>query len=92
MKPTCVKCQIGMRNIEGNVPCFEMFLNPPQPYKIYLADKYRCPICGYEILTGYGAALVEHYMVDFQDTLLRLEDHAVIQYERVADSPCHKED
>lgn len=37
------------------------------PYKLWMSDKWKCPDCGHEILTGFGACPIsEHYLPDFE--------------------------
>jgi len=41
------------------------------PYKIWDADKYKCPKCGYEIVTAFGQqALAEHWQKENFDTFV----------------------
>lgn len=36
------------------------------PYKIWIADKWKCPGCGHEIIVGHGRGPVaEHYQSNF---------------------------
>lgn len=35
--PICPRCQTKFRNIQSGVTVVEMFLNPPQPYNLWLA-------------------------------------------------------
>ena len=85
-KPTCVPCQIGMEQVKIGLYCASMFSDPPQPYKIWAADKYQCPICGHEVLSGYGdRALMEHFQEGFEEYVKRIKDRTVKQYERCRD-------
>jgi hypothetical protein len=37
-----------------------------QPYKLWMADLWSCPECGFEIICGTGASPIsEHYSPDF---------------------------
>ena len=42
-------------------------------YKLWDADRWRCPECGAEVVTGFGRApLAEHYQPTYQDARRRL--------------------
>ena len=35
------------------------------PYKLWSADRYKCPTCGHEIVSGFGRRpLAEHFQTD----------------------------
>ena len=39
-----------------------------EPYKIWVADRWRCDGCGSQIVVGWGSTPVsEHYKPDFDD-------------------------
>ena len=79
-KPVCIPCQRffrpeqnGFRLIEG-MPTrngAEPGTAEPdswKPYKLWMADKWRCHGCGAEIVVGFGARpIAEHYQTDFAD-------------------------
>jgi hypothetical protein len=38
-----------------------------EPYKLWDADKYRCPECGHEVISGFGREpLAVHYQPRYQ--------------------------
>jgi len=42
------------------------------PYKIWSADKWKCPKCGIEIVIGFGdEAIAEHYQTDHFDHVVK---------------------
>ena len=65
-RPVCVKCECEMRPEQNGVGLLDYF-NPsdsdtPQPYRIWDADLWKCPKCGFEIVTGFGQRpIAEHY-------------------------------
>ena len=66
--PICPRCQTKFRNIQSGVTVVEMFLDPPQPYKLWLADLFECPSCRARIVSGFAnRAYVEHYEQDFAE-------------------------
>lgn len=67
MKLVCVKCRVLMKPIENGVIAQENFDDNKRGYKIWDTDKWGCPNCGYDILTGFGTnPLAEHYMDKFK--------------------------
>lgn len=66
-RPVCVKCQLEFRCVKNGVSAVFMSGNPPQPYQIFDSDKWQCPKCGFEILSGFGReALSDNWMTNFQ--------------------------
>jgi len=77
-KPVCVPCRMffraektGFYFIEGmphgNAPPGNAAPEMWSPYKIWSSDKWRCPGCGTEILSGFGReALALHNEPDFK--------------------------
>lgn len=81
MKPVCVPCQRFMRMKESGfcfvegMPANGVRGNPQpglrepdgwQPYKLWLGDRYACPDCNAEVVTGFGRApIAEHYQDGF---------------------------
>jgi hypothetical protein len=91
MKPICVTCQRfyrpetnGVRFVE-NMPIGGDIRSPPgrtaphlwKPYKLWVADLWRCHGCGHELIIGAARGpLSEHYMPDFTDACER-EGHLI---------------
>jgi len=53
-RPICVACQVEMRCIKNDFYAVLMANEPPEPYQIWASDKWACPKCGIEILTGFA--------------------------------------
>ena len=80
-KPACVKCQRffrpkrnGQRVVEsmpiGDAPPGTEAPNMWEPYKLWVADLWECPGCGFELICGYGAYhMAERYEPDFAKKL-----------------------
>lgn len=69
-----VLCGCGrfMRCTKNSVTVEEQ-LADGAPYKLWDADRYACPECGAEVITGFGAApLVEHWRPDYAKQRERL--------------------
>ncbi len=67
-KPVCVSCQREMRPEQNGVGCLDMA--DFGPYKLWDSDKWKCPSCGYEILSGFGQGPIsEHYQERFAHDL-----------------------
>ena len=84
MKIICVKCQCELRPEVNGTLVVEMASFGP--YKIWKADTWRCPGCGYEVTTGFGAAPIMHHGDEhFQEDLDLEKETArkvVYDYER----------
>jgi hypothetical protein len=69
-KPVCAKCECEFIPKQNDVRVVEYFLDPPQPYKLWCADLWACPKCGFEIVTGFGNnAYAEHFQEGFTEML-----------------------
>ena len=53
-KMVCVKCEVEFRPETNGVHIFEMMNNNTKIYKIWQADKWRCPECGVEVVAGFA--------------------------------------
>lgn len=51
-RPVCVKCNRELRPETNGVGCLDM--TGLGPYAVWDSDKWKCPVCGYEILVGFG--------------------------------------
>ena len=66
----CKKCEVELQPKQNDVRVIEYFMDPPEPYKLWCADLWACPKCGYEIVTGFGyQAYTEHFRKDFEKRL-----------------------
>ena len=64
-KPVCVKCGLEMKPETNGVGVLD--IADFGPYKIWDADKWKCPGCKYEIVTGFGREpIAVHYEEIFQ--------------------------
>lgn len=80
MLPICIKCSRffrpikngfwfteGMPVVDGAQPGLAD-ADKWKPYKIWASDKFECPGCGVQILSGFGRAPIsEHYKPDFAE-------------------------
>ncbi len=68
----CLPCGRFMR-IEKNGVTVEEQTEDGEPYKLWDGDKYRCPECGYEIVSGFGREpLAEHWQPTYRQARERL--------------------
>lgn len=84
MRPiVCVPCKLFFRPAKTGVVIEEgMPLGPVQadgspdrwgPYKLWSADKWKCPGCGAEVIFGMGRQpIAEHFEKDYAATVTRL--------------------
>ena len=73
----CVDCSMYYRPEENGV-LYEETANG-MPYKLWHADKWKCPGCGHEIIAGEGhGPIAEHFQEGYAalaaDALLRTLD------------------
>ena len=65
----CVTCQRFLKIKKKNVSVEEGMPNGVggwQGYKLWCADLYECPDCGFQLITGFGRkAVSEHFMQDY---------------------------
>ena len=65
---SCVACQCELRRHATGIFFVEM--TNFGPYKLWHADLWKCPGCGYEAVHGFGdRPLREHYEPDFKEFL-----------------------
>ena len=70
-----VLCGCGrfMRPKQNSVTVEELF-EDGSPYKLWDADLYFCPSCGWEVITGFGKGpIAEHYEPTYAEQRKRLE-------------------
>ena len=78
-EPVCVKCETEMRPEENDVRVVDMFSSPPEPDSIWCADKWKCPICGVEVVIGFGQhAYINHYEEDFEISLQHAKESSTV--------------
>jgi len=73
-KMVCVKCEVELKVEHSGTKVVELFQRNTMPYKVWSADKWKCPKCGIEIIAGWGARpLMEHYEGDIQAYIEKLK-------------------
>ena len=71
----CVSCEVQFRP-EKNGVFVEECRGYDEDYKIWHADRYECPVCGVQIIAGFGnKPVVEHYDKAKYATLLPKVEH-----------------
>ncbi len=50
----CVKCEVQMRCEKNGVVVAEMYMDNKEIYRLWNADKYKCPICWAEVVVGFA--------------------------------------
>ena len=69
-KMICVKCEVELTCKQNGVGALYTFLPDERPCSIYDADLWSCPICGLEIVSGFGAEpIAEHYRSDMEKVI-----------------------
>lgn len=68
----CTKCNVTMKPKENGQIALEMA--DFGPYKIWQCDKYYCPECEAEVLTGFGRdPISEHYQESFKKWMQKVD-------------------
>lgn len=72
MHPICVQCHVEMKIKTIGVEVTEMIcVYPPQPYKIWNADLFQCPICKVEVIASFGnRPCAESFQDDFESKVV----------------------
>ena len=69
-KVTCVKCEGEMRPLKNDVAFVETTGPERSPYKIWSADLWGCPLCGVEVVSGFGnKPIAGRWQDDFEERL-----------------------
>jgi len=69
--PICVKCGRHMRVKENGVLAEEM--SGSKSYQVWHSDMWECPVCGHQVLTGYGQEpIMEHFQKGYKDFLRKV--------------------
>ena len=64
-KQVCVKCEVEFKPEANGVVVAEMFRKNQKIYKLWVADLWKCPICGVEIVAGFAQyRFAEHFQDD----------------------------
>jgi len=70
----CVSCAMFMRRkkngvvVEEGRPLSNVPNNQWGPYKLWMADLFECPSCGYQIISGFAQAnFAEHYQSNYAE-------------------------
>jgi len=71
----CVKCQVKLKPEKNSVHGVETFgRGSDEPYKLWMADLWKCPECGIEVIAGFGAHnYAEHYQPNFAEQFKKAE-------------------
>ena len=76
-KLVCVKCQVQYKIKKSGNYVVDMFLDPPEPYRIMNGDRWQCPGCGHEVIAGFGEMpLSEHFHDEFQNRLDKVQQNS----------------
>jgi len=73
-KNVCVTCEIELKPEINGVVVAEMMNEDTELYKLWFADLYKCPRCGFEIVLGFSVTpLMEHFEGDIDLKFNQLE-------------------
>lgn len=53
-RPVCVSCECDLKPERNGVWVVETAGEERRPYKVWHADKVRCPVCGVEVVVGFA--------------------------------------
>ena len=72
MRSAHVKCEVQMRVRRNEVLVLETLDDGTTPYRIWSADLHECPVCGEQVLMGFGTRpLSERHDTHFEADLAR---------------------
>lgn len=61
-KMVCTECAVELKPEKNGVYVAELFQNNSKIYKLWRADKWKCPGCKIEIVAGFAAMpVMEHF-------------------------------
>lgn len=89
MKPICVKCRKFYRLHKMGVAVEEGMLGVSRipssdssgwsPYKLWMANLFKCPKCGHEVIHGFGLSpMSEHYQPDYLEIRGRIPPYIFV--------------
>jgi len=82
--PVCAKCQQDMVCAKNGVAVLDV-TGDGTDYKITMADKWKCNICGCEVVVGFAQhALVHHYEPRFAAAIEFLSNKGLLVRARAA--------
>ena len=69
-KIICVTCGREMRVCTMGIIVIEMFGKSERPYRLWSADRYLCPECNTEVVSGFAdKAFGEYYQENFAEKM-----------------------
>lgn len=82
-RPICVKCEVEFRMKIAGIYVKEMYRHNQEVYKVWSADLWECPLCGTQIVFGFGNNPLAHGSdeEEMREVLKKLEnpERVVIQ-------------
>jgi predicted RNA-binding Zn-ribbon protein involved in translation (DUF1610 family) len=73
-KLVCVKCEVELKPEKNGVHVHELFQKNTAIYKVWEADLWKCPGCGFLIVAGFAnVPTAEHYEKDRLQSILKDE-------------------
>ena len=73
-KPVCVPCGLAMYPEQNGVVVLETKDKAKaQPYRLWRSDKWKCPGCGYEVLSGYSDRCIYPGDPDYDEDVKKVE-------------------
>lgn len=74
-KMVCVKCEVEFKCEKNGVKVAEMFNKNQAVYKVWNADKWKCPMCGMEVVAGFAnQPMMEHFEGDINKFLTEVKN------------------
>ncbi len=71
----CGKCQAKFEVRVMGVTVVETAGVPPQPFRLWKADSYGCPICNAELITNFGhAPVIESHEAGFSEAMAAIPE------------------
>jgi len=75
IRPICVKCQKEYKVEKQGVTTELMttFSGKPASFKLYDSDLWECPVCGHQIIGGFGQRpFAQHFEENYEEILKKV--------------------
>ena len=83
-KPVCADCSIDMFPDRNGAWVIDMCMDPPEPYKVWAADRWACPVCNRKIMSGFSNHGVRREEDNFLELLNRaLRGEYIFNFEKL---------
>ena len=65
-KLICVECEVALKPGTNGVYVAETFQQNTKILRMWCADLWECPLCGYQVVAGFGKETKHHFELDLE--------------------------